>query len=352
MESSKTGILLINIGTPDIPTPQAVGTYLKEFLSDPFVLDLPAPIRYALVHWLIVPRRKIASAALYQLIWSSTGSPLLYHSRRLADSVGKIMGSQFVVKAAMRYGNPSIKEVVSEMREEGVTRLVAIPLYPQYSLSATESARSEVIKRSGDLSTEILAPFFDRPAFLDLYAERVRSALSDFQWDRVLFSFHGLPIRHVTKLHDFCKVDDQCCDSLSDNNRLCYRAQCFFTARELAKRLALAPDQFEVAFQSRLNSRWITPFSDTRYAELPHEGVKRLAVVCPSFVADCLETLEEVQIRGARTFQNHGGEALKLVPSLNSEPEWAEAVSTWVRERLELCFHGEGATAPPLAGST
>ncbi len=324
--AAPTGVLLINIGTPDIPTPGAVKKYLREFLLDPFVIDLPAVLRYPLVNWFILPKRCPASAALYQLIWSDKGSPLLHHSVRLAEAVQSRLGDEFCARAAMRYGNPSISTIINDLKSLGVNRIIAFPLYPQYSTAATESAIHEVRRVARATTVEVVPPFYRHSQFLDSFAERTRRDLDGFQYDKILFSFHGLPKRHVTRLHTHCDSSAHCCDTISAQNANCYRAQCVYTARQIALRLNLAAHKFEIAFQSRLNDRWIVPFSDKRYQELPHEGVHNLAVVCPSFVSDCLETLEEVQIRGQRTFQNSGGKNLKLVRSLNTEPYWVDAV--------------------------
>jgi len=328
-----TGALLINLGTPADPSPGAVGTYLREFLMDPLVIDIPYLFRWFLVNVAIVPRRAAASAKLYQKIWTDRGSPLLYHSMDLAKRVQGILGDEFPVELGMRYGSPSIETAIKKLRERGAKNLVALPLYPQYSLAATESSIAKVCEFEDKV--EFVPPFYSEEAYLDAVEAISREPLRAAHADRVLFSFHGLPQRHIKKT-DFsggthCVFDSKCCAAISESNQHCYRAQCFATARSLAKRLGIPDDQYDVCFQSRLNDRWIQPFTDSYYRELPKQGVKRLAVISPSFVADCLETVEEVGIRGQAEFREHGGEEVTLIPSLNSEEIWAQAVAKILR---------------------
>lgn len=327
-------VLIINIGSPAHPTPEAVGDYLNEFLMDPFVIHLPLILRYPLVRWLITPRRKQLSAKLYKLIWSPTGSPLIQHSMDLAFAIQKELGDEFVVMPAMRYGTPSISDAMTLLKRRQVSDVTAIPLYPQYSLSATESAVEEIKREATGMDVNWVRPFFQNENFLTAFTNRTRKTIIDFKPDKILFSFHGLPRRHITQLHWQCRFNS-CCDQLETHEK-CYRAQAFYTARAIAQRLQLPETQYEVAFQSRLTDKWIQPFTDARYQQLPREGVRRLAVVCPSFVADCLETLEEVQIRGEKLFRESGGEALRLVPSLNAEPDWVKAVCGMISEAQPL----------------
>lgn len=335
---AKTGVILLNLGTPRSPQPADVGAYLREFLMDPYVIDIPAPLRWFLVNVLIVPRRKHASGALYRKIWNEKGSPLLYHHLELAVKVQQRLGKSYLVAPAMRYVEPSVEEAVGMLKEAGVDRLICCPLYPQYSLAATESSVVHVEKLAKKVLPGVpltfLPPFYAEPAYLDAVAS-VSAPYLQKPFDKVLFSFHGLPERQVKKTDpsgQHCLVSATCCDSIGVNNAMCYRAQSFVTAREVAKRLGLQQAQWDVGFQSRLGrTPWIRPYSDAFYRELPSQGVKHLTVLCPSFVADCLETLEEVQLRGLEEFRQHGGESLTLVPSLNSEDVWAEAVASLTR---------------------
>lgn len=333
----RTGVLIVNLGTPRSPRPVDVGRYLREFLMDPWVIDIPYPARWLLVQALIVPRRAYASGKLYEKIWTPEGSPLLVHTVNLAKGLQSELGENFVVRPAMRYGAPSIRSALEAFAQDGIEKLLAWPLYPQYSLAATKSSQQE-IDRWADVFLpgvpRAIAPaFYDRKEYLDAVAEVSRPHIIGA--DRVLFSFHGLPARQVKKTDRsgrHCLAAANCCDQVTPANRDCYRAQSFHTARELASRLGLEKGKWDVGFQSRLGrTPWIEPFSDVLYESLPKQGVKKLAVLTPSFVADCLETLEEVQLRGEQAFKAAGGESLKLVPSLNSHPAWVRALAAKTR---------------------
>ena len=333
-----TGVLLINLGTPDAPTPEAVGRYLREFLMDGFVIDLPAPLRWFLVNVLIVPRRKYQSAEAYQKVQLPEGSPLLVYTRALAEKVGVRLGKEYVVEHAMRYANPSIRSVLLKLKSHDVSRIILLPLYPQYAESSFETAVVETKERAAELGLAdrlmCLSPFYDRPEFIDSFARRVAEHRVNNQSDHFVFSFHGLPERHVTKLHpNNCLQTVGCCEQITESNRNCYRAQCVFTAKAIAEKVGLEKDGYTISFQSRLGrAKWISPNTEDVLKDLAARGTRRLAVACPSFVADCLETLEEIAIRGRETFINAGGEELHLVPSLNAETYWVEAVVKWIRE--------------------
>jgi len=328
------GLLLVNLGTPDAPTTEAVRRYLREFLWDGRVIDVPAPLRWLLLNLVILPFRPARSAGAYRKVWGPDGSPLLSHSRRLAEAVADALVGDFVVALAMRYGRPSLPEAMETLRRAGVESVTVLPLYPQYAASSTGStlARAYQLAARGwdPLPLRVVPPFFHAAGFLDAFAEVARPVLAGSKPDHVLFSFHGLPERQVKRSAgegSGCAFSEACCAQLTAANSACYRAQCFHTARELASRLGLAAGGFSVGFQSRLGrTPWIRPYTDHLLAELPARGVKRLAVAVPSFVADCLETLEEIEIRGTETFRGAGGEALALVPSLNAHPSWVAEV--------------------------
>jgi protoporphyrin/coproporphyrin ferrochelatase len=327
------GLLLINLGTPDEPTAPAVRRYLREFLSDPRVLDMNPVGRALLLNVVILPSRPATSARAYQSIWDpERGSPLLYHSRDLAAGVTAKLGSDWRVELAMRYGKPSIEAGLATLDAAGVDRIVVLPLFPQYASSSTGSAVERVMKLAAERWTvpmlDFVPAFFADPGFLAAFEAVARPTLADANPDHVLFSFHGLPVRQITKTdrtRSHCFASATCCDTLT--NRDCYRAQCFHTARALASRLGLATDSYTICFQSRLGKTpWIEPFTDHVIDQLAQRGVKRLAVLCPAFVADCLETVEEIGIRAREQFTAAGGEALTLVPSLNASPAWIDAV--------------------------
>jgi protoporphyrin/coproporphyrin ferrochelatase len=332
--SPRTGLLLCNLGTPDDPSPSSVRRYLREFLSDPRVLDIHPVGRWALLNLIILPTRPRKSAAAYRQIWGPDGSPLLKHGLDLASAVRARLGADWVVELAMRYQRPSIASALDKLRAAGVDAIVVFPLYPQYSSSSTGSSAEEVFRVVGrewvTPPVSFVAPFYDDPGFIEGFAAQGAPVLAEQRPDHVLMSFHGLPERHMRKADDtgtHCLASAGCCDRIGAANRNCYRAQCFATARALAARLQLADGTWSVSFQSRLGrTPWIRPYTDVVLPELAAAGKKRVAVFCPAFVADCLETLEEIGIRARRDFTAAGGESLTLVPSLNASPRWVDAV--------------------------
>lgn len=337
---SETGVLLINLGTPTAPEAGPVRVYLREFLSDPRVLDMNPIGRALLLNLFILPFRPAKSARAYREIWDpQRGSPLMFHSVALTEAVSRELGQGFRVRLAMRYGQPSIAEGLRALQAEGVDRIVVLPLYPQYASSSTGSSMEEVYAQAARLPVvpELipLRDFYDAPEFLDPAAALARPLLASSQADHVLFSFHGVPERQVTATNlgpAPCRFDDACCAAINTSNRACYRAQSFATARALAERLGLQKDQWSVSFQSRLGRiPWIRPYTDEVVPALAQRGVKRLLVLCPSFTADCLETLEEMGIRGRDDFMKAGGEGYTLVPCVNSDPAWVSGVAGLVR---------------------
>ncbi len=333
-----TGLLLLNVGTPAAPTPRAVRRYLRQFLSDPYVLDMNPIGRFLLLELVILPRRPRASAAAYQKVWTEHGSPLLVHGRALSAAVAGRLGANWRVELAMRYGEPSIAAGLAALNRAGVDRVVAMPLFPQRSLATTGTIEAAVRAARGRTDPPVVfaPPFHADPGFVAAFAAVAAPVIAEA--DHVLMSFHGLPERHIRKADpgQHCLTRPDCCDTLGDHNRDCYRAQCFATASRLAEALSLADDRWSIGFQSRLGRAvWIGPHTDAAIADLAAAGVKRLAVMCPAFVADCLETLEEIGIRGDQQFRAAGGDRLTLVPSLNSTPLWADAVAALARAAAE-----------------
>lgn len=336
----RVGLLLVNLGTPDAPTPAAVRRYLREFLSDPRVLDMAPLARWLLLNLVILPFRPARSARAYASIWGPEGSPLLVHSVALAAGVREALGQPWQVELAMRYGQPGIGPALRRLQDGGVDTVYVLPLYPQYASSSFGSTLEELARLAGQMPVVPrlipLAPFYDHPAFLDAFAALARDAVAGA--DRVLFSFHGLPEHQVkaTEIPEnsgFCLASASCCDAIEPRNRACYRAQCFATARGLAARLGLAEGSWSVSFQSRLGRvPWIRPYTDEVIPALARSGSRELAVICPSFVADCLETVEEIGIRGQELFQGAGGHTLRLAPCPNSSPMWVDAVATLARQ--------------------
>jgi ferrochelatase len=327
----RTGVLLINLGTPDDAKPRAVYRYLREFLNDPRVIDLPFLLRFMLTHFIIVPFRYKKSTRAYQTIWTPSGSPLLTNSLTLKNALATSLGNDYQVELAMRYGNPSVKRALKEL--QGCNKLILLPLFPQYSSAATGSA---IEKCLNTLKTQWNIPsfyvqndFYNHPGFIDAYVELIRKTIGDKQPELILFSYHGLPERHIEKSICNAKCDRiAACPAITPHNLYCYRAQCFATTYLIADALQLTPSQYKVTFQSRLGrTPWIKPYTDKVLETLREKGVKNIAIVCPSFVADCLETLEEIDVNARAQWQALGGNEFTFIPCLNNEPLWVKALS-------------------------
>lgn len=346
MNKEKTGYLLINLGTPDSPYPEDVRTYLDEFLMDPEVIDIPYPLRWILVKLLILKDRPHQSSAQYKTIWTKDGSPLYFYTKALTEKVKKHLHGEAEVEMAMRYGSQSIAKGVEALLRKHVTKMVICPLYPQYSLAATNSSVLAVQKVMKNLRTKVpvesIKAFYSEESYLEAVAKISQKYLKNESYDMAIFSFHGVPERQVKKTDktgSYCLTAKDCSLSIVEANIDCYRAQCYYTARKVAEKLNIPESKYRVAFQSRLGrTPWIKPYSDDLYRELPQKGIRNMVVLCPSFVADCLETLEEVSVRGEEEFKKYGGEKMTLIPSLNAEPEWVDAVleilKTAPREKL------------------
>ncbi len=332
------GVLLLQLGTPDSTTTKDVRRYLREFLSDPRVIDIPATARALLLNLVILPFRPRRSAHAYRQIWTEHGSPLTLNTASLTDKVRGILGTGYRVEFGMRYRRPSIDSAIDRLEEAGCQRFVILPLFPQYASASAGSAAEDCLRilasRWNVPPVTLLGGFYDHPGFLDAVAARTRDALDGFDADHVLFSYHGLPEKQVRKSEStpgWCLARESCCDAVRSDNAFCYRAQCFATTRALAARLGLDHESHSTSFQSRLaGQKWIEPYTDRRLPELRQAGVRRLAVVVPSFTADCLETLEEIGIRGRKQWHDLGGEAFCLVPCVNDSDLWAAAVASMV----------------------
>jgi len=331
----KTGILLVNLGTPDSPSTADVRKYLKEFLNDRRVIDIPAFRRKLLVNGIIAPFRAPKSAAQYKEVWTKEGSPLLIYGERLKAKLQKAMGDDYVVELAMRYQNPSIESVIGKLlHEKPVQKLVVVPLYPHYASSSTGSSIDKVMDVMKDKEvipgTSIVGPFYSHPAFIKAFASVIKSKNNIADYDHFLFSYHGLPERHIMKGSAASKMNcslSDCCSTLTSTNFLCYRASCFHTTKLLAEALNLPANSYSSTFQSRLGrDPWIKPYTDEVIKEKAKNGVKKMLVFSPAFVADCLETLFEIRIEYARLFKEHGGTQLDLADSLNDSDVWVSAL--------------------------
>lgn len=327
------GILLANLGSPDGCDAVAVRRYLDEFLMDPYVMDVAWPLRRLIVSAFILPTRPRRSAAAYREIWrdEEPGSPLVHYTEALAARVRTLTNCP--VAAGMRYGSPSLADAIAALGD--ADEIFLVPLYPQHA----DSTRTTTVNRVRELARElaqapvrVMPPFFREPAFIDGVAARIRATMAPD--DHVLFSYHGLPERHLSKADptgSHCLRADDCCEAASAAHDTCYRHQCRETTRALAARLGL--ERYSTAFQSRLGRLpWLRPYTDEVLAELPGQGIRHLTVACPAFTADNLETLEEIGIRGRETFLEAGGVAFRLVPCLNDDEDWARAIAGWCED--------------------
>ncbi len=336
------GVLLLQLGTPDSTEVSDVRRYLREFLSDPRVLDLPAPVRALLLYAVILPFRPRRSAEQYRKIWTEDGSPLLIHTEHLAERLQERLGDGYMVAVGMRYQSPSIESALTELGDAGCDRIVIAPMFPQYSSAAYGSAVAkalELVAAEWNVpSTSTIPPFYDHPGFVGAVAEIARPLLDEFRPDHVLFSYHGLPESQIRKSDpsgQWCLQRSDCCATIRAENRYCYRAQSFATTRAVAGEMGLDEASYSTSFQSRLaGQKWIEPYTDGVLDGLSAGGVRRLAVLTPSFVADCLETLEEIGIRLREQWAGMGGEDLLLVPCMNASPVWANALVEMIRAEI------------------
>lgn len=334
-------VLLLNLGSPASPSVADVRRYLREFLGDERVLDTPAPLRWLVLNLFILPTRPRQSAEAYAKIWTPEGSPLVVTSRKVQKKVQAAIGPAANVALAMRYGEPSVARVVGELRQAGVSRVLVLPLYPQYAMSSYETATVQAQKILAEqlpgVPVNVLPPFYGHPAYIAALADSMRPTLAR-GFDKILFSFHGLPARHLRvsdPSHTHCLSRPDCCEGCHPAHATCYRHQCLRATELVAAKLDLRPQQYEISFQSRLGREpWLTPYTDFRLRDLPGEGVRRLLVVCPAFVSDCLETLEEIALRGKEIFRAAGGREFALIPCLNEHPAWVaflrDEINAWL----------------------
>jgi protoporphyrin/coproporphyrin ferrochelatase len=330
----KTGVLLINLGTPDSPSVSNVRSYLSQFLNDPRVIDIPWLLRKILVNLIIVPFRAPKSAKVYQKLWTKEGSPLLFHSERARDLLQIELGETFEVHLAMRYKNPSIPSVLEQMRLKKYDKIVVLPMFPQYASASTGSALEEVMRVIKGWwvvpELKVISQYYDHPDFIDAFVQRGNQYKLE-NYDHIVFSYHGLPERQVDKVHinDSC-AESGCDTSIHNQNEYCYRATCFATTRLLVAKLGIPANKYTVAFQSRLDQKWLKPFSDEIVRDLAKQGLKKILVFSPAFTADCLETIIEIGEEYQEIFHEHGGEKVQLVESLNDHPLWIKCMKDLV----------------------
>lgn len=335
----KKGVLLVNLGTPDAPTYGAVYKYLKQFLLDPRVIDIGTVPRNLLVRGIIAPFRSKSSAELYQELWTEEGSPLKFYGYQLQDLLQAAMGEEYKVVLAMRYQNPSIEEGLKQLLDEQVSELIIVPLFPQYSSACTGSVYEEVMrllmKEQAMPKLRFVNSYYDHPEFIAAILERAKEHNIE-EYDHVLFSYHGLPVRQLVKgdrSKSHCQKVPNCCQVMTDNNQHCYSAQCHATTRTLVTALGLKEGQYTTCFQSRLGKDpWVQPYTSDILEERAKAGDKKLLVFCPAFVADCLETTIEISVEYQEEFEEMGGEQVQLVESLNNHPRWVEGLKNIILE--------------------
>jgi ferrochelatase len=327
---SKTAVLLINVGTPDEPKVKAVRRYLRQFLNDSRVIDLPWALQKILVNLIIVPFRAPKSTKLYQKLWNPAGSPLLTNMMELQKKLQNNTADNTGFFVAMRYQNPSIAKALQSIKQKQYDKIIILPLFPQYASSTSGTAIQAVWKHISKWNVipkvETISQFYDHPAFIDAFARKIKT-YGPQHYDHVLFSYHGLPNRQLEKTHPGIVVSScQCVKEMPAHGNFCYKATCYETTRQLAGRLGLAKDSYSTSFQSRLSKNWMAPFTDETLIKLVNNGQKRVLVVAPSFVADCLETTVEIAYEYKKMFNEKGGEKLTMVESLNADDQWAEAI--------------------------
>lgn len=336
---SKQGVLLINLGSPDSTSVPDVRKYLREFLMDPRVLDAPWPVRWCVVNLAILPKRPVESAEAYKRVWTKDGSPLVATSRNVQRALQSRAGGAFAVELAMRYQSPGIEAAVSRLHGQEVTDLLVFPLFPHFAMSSFETAvvraREVAARIAPEMRLKSVEPYFNDPGYIAALA----ASASDFLhkgYDHLLFSFHGLPERHLRKANPgHCLTVPNCCSTPGSAHRTCYRAQCFATVRAFVEAAGVPADKYSVSFQSRLGrDPWLKPYTDFEFVRLAKSGVKSLLVICPAFVSDCLETLEEIAIRGREIFLEAGGTEFDLIPCMNEHPRWLDALEKMVRANL------------------
>ena len=337
----KKGILLVNLGSPDSTKTKDVRKYLDEFLMDERVIDIPYWKRYLLIKGIILNVRPKKSAAAYKKIWWDEGSPLVVISERFTKKVAE--KSDIPVALGMRYGSMSIKNAIQELHEQGVEETLLIPLYPHYAMSSYETVveKAKEVNRKDfpNMKINSLPVFYNEPGYIKAMSSNIKNHLNGFEYDHILFSYHGIPERHIfksdtTKSH--CQLDKSCCVTPSKAHRTCYRHQCLETTRKIVEQLDLKEGTYSNSFQSRLlKDPWLKPYTDFELEKFPKEGKKKLAVVTPAFVSDCLETLEEIAMEGKEEFLKAGGETYKHIPCMNDNDEWVDVMCNWIEDWKE-----------------
>ncbi|MCW8803150.1 MAG: ferrochelatase [Ignavibacteriaceae bacterium] len=335
---NKTTVILVNLGTPDSPAVSDVRKYLFEFLNDPRVIDIPAIARFLLVNLIIVPFRAPKSAKIYKELWVNNGlpdgvkgSPILYYGKSVQEKLQDALGDDFDVQLAMRYQNPSLEEVFENLYKKNIEKIIIIPLFPQYASATTGSVMDKAMKIVSKWwvipEIKFISQYYDDEGFINTIVERAKKYNID-EYDHVLFSYHGLPVRQVDKVYkDGTLCEEHNCETeINEMNKFCYKATCYTTTRLITQKLNLPKEKYTVCFQSRLDKNWLEPFADKAIIEQAKKGAKKLLFFSPAFVADCLETLIEIGVEYQKLFEEHGGEKVQLVESLNDHPMWIDTL--------------------------
>ena len=333
------GVLLVNLGSPDSTDTRDVRDYLDEFLMDERVIDLPKWFRTFLVKGIILKTRPKKSAKAYKKIWWDEGSPLIVLSKKLQKKIEKKVSPP--LELAMRYGNPSIKKGMQNLKQLGVTDVLIIPLYPQFAMATTETILVLANKLQKEFFPEMqltsLPSFYNHPDYIRVLGNSIQEELQGKDWEHLLFSYHGVPERHIRKsdiTNSHCKIDGKCCFEDSPAHKFCYRHQCEMTSKKVAEYLELKEGTFSTSFQSRVSilGSWLKPYTDKTVEKFAKKGTKELAIATPAFISDCLETLEEIGMEAAEDFEENGGKILHVIPCINDRDEWVNVLSRWIDE--------------------
>lgn len=335
----KRAIVLMNLGSPDSTDVKDVKKYLDEFLMDKRVIDKPWLLRALLVKGIIVPFRAPKSAEAYKTIWTEKGSPLIVISKQLGEALGKEVEEPVAI--AMRYGNPSPKKAFDDLvaNNPDLEEVIAVPMYPHYAMSSYETAVDYAIEQheKGKYKFKLttIKPYYNNEDYVNALCESIKPHLEK-DYDLMLFSYHGVPVRHIHKgdvTGQHCLKVPDCCDVASKAHKYCYRHQCWTTTKLVTERLNIPKEKWQFSFQSRLGrDPWLQPYTAAQLEELPKKGIKKILVVCPAFVSDCLETLEEIAEQGKESFMHHGGESFEMIPCLNIHPLWVGAIAKWIKQ--------------------
>lgn len=337
MNRSKIGVLLVNLGTPDSPSPKDVKSYLKEFLTDGRVIDYPWLIRQALVRGFVIPMRYRESSRFYKKIWTEEGSPLLVYGKKVKQLLQNQLGDSYCVELAMRYKNPSLESTLSRLQD--CKQIIIIPLFPQYASATTGSVHEAIMNIVSKWlvipNLSFIQSYPTLPKMIDAFCE-IASEYSPDTYDHFLFSFHGLPERHILKADKTktCLKDKDCCKIFCEKNKNCYSAQCHATASSIVKKMNLKEGFYSLSFQSRLGREpWLKPYTSEVLSDLVKKGCKKVLVICPAFICDCIETIHEISVEYQEEFLRAGGESLQLVRGLNDHPTWIRALADLVESR-------------------